>query len=138
MAIAANDWKRLSKDLALEEPSTRAQLVNAESSLGYALPKEYKEFLEKTNGAEGFVGDNSFVNLWRAEELQKLNADYEVENYAPGFLIFGSDGGGEAFAFDLTAPNMPIVKMLFVGMGRETATPISATFWEFLEALYQS
>ena len=50
----------------------------------------------RANGGEGFVG-RAYLILWPIEKLRELNDAYQVEQYAPGFLIFGSDGGGEAF-----------------------------------------
>ena len=64
------------------------------SRLGVSLPGDYLEFLRQHNGGEGFVGDN-YIIFWRAEELADFNREYEVDKYAPGILLFGSDGGGE-------------------------------------------
>jgi len=52
------------------------------------LPREYVEFLNVTNGAEGFIGEN-YVMLWRVQVLALMNQSYQVEKYAPGLLIFG-------------------------------------------------
>ena len=40
--------------------------------------------------------------FWPAEEMEKLNADYEVEQYLPNYFGVGSSGGGELFAVDLS------------------------------------
>jgi hypothetical protein len=47
------------------------------------------------NGGEGSVGD-TYVILWRIEELIEMSKAYDVAEYAPGLFLFGSDGGGEA------------------------------------------
>jgi hypothetical protein len=50
----------------------------AESSLrafedaAFQLPDEYKQFMRRTNGGEGFVG-NAYVILWPIERLRELN-----------------------------------------------------------------
>jgi len=136
-SISPETWERLSSRLTLATPATRAQLSAEERALGLQLPQEYREFLEKSNGAEGFVGKNSYASLWPVNELKELNDAYDVGSYASGYLFFGSDGGGEAFAFDTTS-SMSIVKMLFVGMSREIAVPQADAFWQFLEVLYRS
>ena len=38
------------------------------------------------------IGD-TYVILWKAEELGELNASYQVDEDAPGLLLIGSDGG---------------------------------------------
>lgn len=30
-----------------------------------------------------------------------FNEEYQVRQYAPGVILFGSDGGGEAYGFDI-------------------------------------
>jgi hypothetical protein len=78
-------------------PATDAIIAESEKQLPGKLPLEYVEFLKLTNGAEGFVG-RAYVMLWSVEELASMNHSYEVQDYAPGLLIFGSDGGGEAYS----------------------------------------
>jgi hypothetical protein len=48
---------------------------------------------------EGFIEgelsvDPEWYRLWRPEEIEEFNRDYELSEYAPGFLAFGSNGGG--------------------------------------------
>jgi len=60
------------------------------------------------------------VVIWSAEEIPKLNAAYEVKDYAPGLLLIGSDGGGEALALDTRSDSdpdrWPVVLVPFIGM----------------------
>ena len=48
--------------------------------------------------------------------------------YAPGILLFGSDGGGEGYGFDTQTKGMPIVRIPFIGMARRYATHIAKNF----------
>jgi hypothetical protein len=49
--------------------------------------------------------------IWKIGELLRFNREYEVQVYAPGLLLFGSSGGGEAFAFSLRVPGRtPVVQ----------------------------
>jgi hypothetical protein len=73
--------------------------------------------------------------LWAAEELGRLNKAYEVQTYAPGLVLFGSDGGGEAYGFDLRGDARTIVEVPFVGMDWKLANTISQSFGGFLESL---
>ena len=109
--------------------------IEVESSLN--LPVEYKEFLRKQNGGEGFIG-NAYAMLWRAEELLEKNRSYQVRDYAPGLFLFGSDGGDEAFAFDMRLDSKPIVSVPFVGMKLSETLPVAENFDEFLEVLFKS
>ena len=67
------------------------------------LLPEYLAYLESPNGIiegqrEGVMP--GYFALWPPDELGQNNQEYEVSTYAPGFLCFGSNGGGELFAFD--------------------------------------
>jgi hypothetical protein len=53
-------------------------------------------------------------------------------------LLFGSDGGGQAFAFDTRSAANPIVCVPFVGMELKEALPIASSFTGFLEELFNS
>jgi hypothetical protein len=85
------------------------------ASSGPPLPESYLSFLRLFNGGEGVIGESGYVILWALRDLLPLNSAYEANDLLPGFLLFGSNGGGEAFAFDLTAA-MRICKVPFVGM----------------------
>jgi hypothetical protein len=53
-------------------------------------------------------------------------------------LLFGSSGGGEAFAFDVREPGKtPVVSVPFVGMDLNDIAPLAETFDGFLEYLAQ-
>jgi len=119
-------------------PAPDSVIRRVESDIGIRLPADYVEFLHRANGGEGFIGGNAYVILWRVEELAQMNADYEVRAYAPGLLMFGSDGGGEAFAFDTRSDAAPIVSVPFVGMDVSLARPMGRTFSEFLHQLSTS
>ena len=118
-------------------PAGAEVIMQLEGDSGVNLPGEYKEFLRRQNGGEGFVG-NAYAILWRAEELLEMNKSYQVHEYAPGLFLFGSDGGGEAFAFDVRTAAKPIVSVPFVGMELKEARPVASNFNEFLQALFTS
>jgi len=128
----AHDMSSAAKDLDARSPATDIALTQAEREIGAKLPFEYLEFLKIRNGGEGFVGPNSYVMLWRAEELASLNQAYEVQKYAPGLLLFGSDGGGEAYGFDTRTSDWEIVQVPFVGMTWDLVWPLAKSFKEFL------
>jgi hypothetical protein len=136
--MALQNLDELLSQFNCNAPATIDQLDAFEASAQMRLPGEYREFLLRSNGGEGFIGPSAYAILWRVEELRLLNDGYEVEINAPGLFVFGSDGGGEAFAFDLKGEGSPIVAVPFVGMERKAAWTLAPTFQLFLERLYRT
>src|SRR5690242_4867217 len=108
-------------------------IAESERKLGLKLPAEYVEFLKYSNGGEGFIGENAYVRLWPVEKLSEMNRSYEVVKDAPGLLIFGSNGGGEAYGFDMRVPQPPVVQVPFIGMAWDVAWAAGKSFDDFLK-----
>ena len=132
------DKKQIFEKFNSNPPASVASLRNFELESDFRLPEDYVQFLQQTNGGEGFVGPNAYVILWRLEELLEMNKAYQVAEFAPGLFLFGSDGGGEAFAFDTRSNAKPIVSVPFVGMEVNLVRSIAPNFKEFLKELYTS
>ncbi|WP_442582862.1 SMI1/KNR4 family protein [Mesorhizobium sp. ASY16-5R] len=107
-----------------EAPPHPDVIERLSAKLGGTLPGDYLALLRQHNGGEGFIGDN-YIVFWKVEELADFNREYEVEIYAPGIFLFGSNGGGEGYGFDTQSRAMPIVQIPFVGMERQYATPVA-------------
>ena len=107
----------------------------AAKELGVTLPQDYVDFLKVCNGGEGMIGIN-YATFFRAEELAEMNAAYAVNEYAQGLLMFGTNGGGEAFAFDTRTTPWPVVQLPLIGMELKYATPRAPSFMSFLEAVF--
>jgi hypothetical protein len=127
---------RLMNQLSFRPGAPIALLREVERALGISFPPQYVDFMTKSDGAEGFVGLNSYLMLWPVEEIVSLNEAYKVQTFAPGLTLFGSDGGDMAYAFDARSRAMPIVTVPFVGMDVKEARLCGHTFVEFLEYLY--
>lgn len=128
------DSINLLRDFIRHPGASGAAISNFESESGLRLPAGYKDFLEQSNGGEGFVGE-SYLMLWPIDQLLKLNEDYEVSKYAPGITLFGSDGGGEAFAFDSTGEVVRIVSIPFIGLDRKYARQVASDFPAFFSEI---
>ena len=116
-------------------PGAAGDPVNSFAKVfGFDPPPGYLEFMRRSNGGEGFVSKR-YLMLWPVEELRQHNDGYEVARYAPGLFLFGSDGGGEAYAFDLREATPTIVSVPFVGMSLREATHCGSDFDEFLQGL---
>jgi hypothetical protein len=129
------DLDELLSGLPRQPPASDEAIAASEVALQMELPHEYVEFLKTTNGAEGFIGPSAYVMLWPVEQLDSLNHAYEIQKQAPGLLLFGSDGGGEAYGFDTRIPGWPIVQLPFVGMDWEDARLQGESFKAFLRHL---
>src|SRR5579859_1697783 len=115
MKLSNSERERLLEKFNCGPPASQTSLHQFEAEARAHLPEDYVQFLQRCNGGEGFIG-KAYLILWPVEELVKMNKAYEVEEYASGVLIFGSNGGGEAFAFDMRSDTKPIVSLPFVGM----------------------
>ena len=130
------EFKKLAGQLILKAPAAQSAIDECESKLHIKLPQDYVDFLLRSNGADGPIGETGYVSLWPIEDIPELNKGYRIEEFAPGLLIFGSDGGGEAFAFDLRDPSLSIVGVPFVGMSIDEAKPVASTFTEMLTSIW--
>ncbi|MEO8375757.1 MAG: SMI1/KNR4 family protein [Sphingomonas bacterium] len=114
-------------EFTLSEPADVALIEAAEKEFGFNFPDDYKAFMAQHGGGEGFVGEHYLI-LWGATELSAFNQEYEFPVYAPALVAFGSDGGGEAFAFDTRASPPPIVMVPFIGMSNDDAIRVADSF----------
>jgi len=120
----------------VQEPASHEDLQQLAGRLGCAVPDDYVEFLRLSNGAEGFVGRDEYIALYSIEDIIKANVEEEFwREYVPGLLLFCSNGGGTAYAFDRRTPDMPVVDTPFIGGGLDYLTPQGNTLSEFIESL---
>lgn len=106
-----------------------SDIENLLENLSFKLPDDYISFLKKSNGGEGFI-DDEYIILWKAEELILFNKEYQVSEYVDDVFFIGSNGGGEAIAYDLT--NMSINYIPFIGMNRKYLAFKSENFKDFI------
>jgi SMI1/KNR4 family protein SUKH-1 len=131
------DKQRLLARFNGNPPADTSSMRQLETDASIRLPEDYARFLLEVDGGEGFVGD-TYLILWRAGELLAMNEAYQVPEYAPGLFLFGSDGGGEAFAFDTRSDAKPIVSVPLVGMELKVVRLVASNFTAFLEELFKS
>jgi hypothetical protein len=129
--------EELLADFKLEIPASESVLQAEERALGSPLPSDYKAFLLRHNGGEGFIGKHYLI-LWKAEELAKFNEGYEVPKYAPGFIMFGSTGGGDGFAFDTRKSPFRVMQVPFIGMSVEDGFFVADSFHRLLERMIET
>lgn len=72
-----------------------------EERLNASFPQDYITLLKRSNGGEGYVGEN-YISLWKVEDLPALNEEYQIQKYlSEKFLGIGTDGGGICYGFCL-------------------------------------
>jgi len=95
------------------------------------LPALYRVFIATNGLFEGFAGlsgDEHYVILWGEDEIATANSEMDVDVYAPGFVAFAGNGGGEIYAFD---PGGAVFVFPMIGMEPEAATKVADDFLEF-------
>ena len=92
------------------------------------LPKDYLSYISAGGCDSGFTsGDPGYFQLWAPDEVDGLNRDYRAQEFAPGFVGFGSDGGGEMLAFDAAGA---VYMIPFIGGGSKDAKKIASNWSE--------
>lgn len=101
---------------------------------GHEVPPDYIDFVRQFNGAHGWIGKRHLI-LFPVEKLDAINQSAGVERFAPGLVIFGSDGGGKSYAFDFRDQRTYIVEFYDADIGDEEPERCSDTFEGFLNWL---
>lgn len=97
------------------------------------LPEEYVRYCAGDGPKEGGLSVQPlWFQLWPAGQVEQLNREYRVAEFAPGFLGFGSNGSGELLAFDATGR---VFMIPLVGMSAEDARPVADSWSELLEKM---
>lgn len=81
---------------------------------------------------EGFTRNDNpgYVELWAIEDIPQENTAIKMDLYAPGFVAFAGNGGGEVLAFDAFGA---VYMIPLIGMEAEQAVKIADSFAEFAE-----
>jgi hypothetical protein len=108
-------------------PASDAEIDAFAKQSGITLPEEYVCFLRKMNGGTGFVGSN-YVDLWAVDTLIEYNRGYGAGEFVPELLLLGSDGGGQALAFDRRNRNWPVIMVPFIPLDIREAVIIAPSF----------
>ena len=92
-------------------------------------PEEYRTFMAEGGPTSGGLSvDPGWFDLWPVAQLDELNAAYKTDDFVPGFCGFGSNGGGELFAFDAEGA---IFMIPFVPMEAKSAVKIADSWNDF-------
>jgi hypothetical protein len=100
-----------------------------------AVPDEYLSILAHSNGAEGSIGQTNYLVLWPAELIVEYNNGYGVDKFAPGLLLFGTDGGNAGYGFDCRAEPFMVVEVSLAGLDWSDAITVAPNLVVFLQHL---
>jgi hypothetical protein len=112
-------------------PLSASTVVRLVSQLRRPIPSGFSEMYCAHNGADGFARD-SYVRIYPLDHLGDLNRSFQTARFAPGLTIFGSNGGGEALAFD---PNGMIIQVTFIPLRAEYANVMGRSISELFGTL---
>jgi hypothetical protein len=99
------------------------------------LPAQYADYFASDGPKEGALTvEPGWFQLWPPAKVEEMNRNYHVLDFAPGFLGFGSSGGGELLAFDTAGC---VVMIPFIPMSPEYALPVASSWSEFIERIEQ-
>lgn len=118
-----------------EPPAPAAAIADLRQALGVALPDEYVEILREMNGGEGPIGEAAYIMIYPIAGVILAHQKDLIHEEWPGVVVFATDGGDVAYAFDTRVPEMPIVETSF---SDPTAFPLKAvgrTLREWFEYL---
>ncbi len=119
------------KKLKINPGAPKDLIDSVEQKIGVKFPADYKKFLLMSNGVSGFVG-KSYLLIWALEEIVEINQQASVNEFAPGLILFGSDGGGMSYALDTRDPIFSIVEVPNIGMSLDEVKFCGSSLHEFL------
>ena len=131
-----DEKKYLFENFTFNSPIPKKGIEEVEKELKIKFPPGYVDFMLKTNGGEGTIGEESYLKLWKVEVLLESNEGYLVSEFAPGLLIIGSDGGGTAYGYDFREELPKLIEVDFIGMDIKNPYYSTYDFFEFIEYLY--
>jgi len=104
--------------------------MNAESTQSRPFPPEFVAYHHRGAPLEGFVSSTQigYFKLWPLAEIETWNREYEVAEYAPELLAFGSNGAGEMLAFNRLNQ---VLMVPFIAMEMEDAILLAASWSDF-------
>lgn len=122
----------LLKGLVSARGVDRELVLKTLSAFTQALPNDFIEVFSTSNGYEGPIGKSGYLVIWPVEDIHRNNEEYGFLEYLPGIVAFGSDGGGEAFAFDFRNGESTVVQVPFASMSDADVEELAGSFSKFL------
>lgn len=100
MNLTSAEWQPILDQLDLRPPASLSETTVLQHAFPRALPEDYLQFLQVSDGAIGH-GPNLFIIIDQCGEVLELNRLSGIEISDPPMVIIGSDGCGNILAIDL-------------------------------------
>jgi hypothetical protein len=123
------------KDWQTQMGSPADELADLISASSNPLPDDYLSYLNFSNGGEGPLGvDPLWLVLDNAAFVAHSLREGIFAEFFPGFVVIGSNGAGEAIAFDFrrgVANGIVYFDMTNIDL-TESIQPLAASFTELM------
>jgi hypothetical protein len=98
------------------------------------LPQQYIDYINNGGLKYGFTSHEfgGYFALDDLDAIDEYNRLSEIGTYLPGYIIFGSDGGGEYFAFNKKG-NVFLIPM--IGMDVDSPIKIAESWNEYIKCI---
>lgn len=123
--------EKLNKNTSPNEDELNTLLMK----IDFSIDKDYLLFINRYNGAEGFISKENYVLLWNIQDLIALNPYYEDEPQCNNYFFFGSNGSNLGYAFDKIKGG--IISIDFLEIGSVEPFFIAKSFGAFGDNLSQ-
>jgi len=114
-------------------PPNPDQLSNLINKIDFAIGNDYWDFIKNHDGAEGFLNDTNFIQLWGIDNLIALNPYYPNDPTCEELFFFGTNGSNLGYAFDKKTGG--IISLDFIDIGVENPTATASSFTELINNL---
>jgi hypothetical protein len=101
LQLEKNGWKK-------RTPATEKEIESLQLAFGITLPEEYLAILQYSNGGS-LYGFQTPLIVYAISEVLALHHEHDLYESIPESLIFGGDGGGTIYAFDLRSKNHQVL-----------------------------
>jgi hypothetical protein len=98
------------------------------------LPADLRAFLERHDGGRGKVGTRPLI-LWNADQIARETQSQEVSLATPGLLLFGTDGGAEAYGHLARLRQKRYGRIPLIAAGAHEFESLADSFDDLLQAL---
>jgi len=135
--------ERLTDPLKKNAPAPPGAIRAAEARLDFRFPPDYVEFLESSDGAQGWLqvsrpaGEpDYYLMLWPIAGVVDVNEIPDVKAASGDLVLFGSDGGSENYGFRRADTGSAIVQCPNVRSDASGDIPRGSSFLDFLRDLH--
>jgi len=118
-----------------KDPVDDFDFKEIENKIGFELPTDYKEYIEKYSSYETQIGEE-FFKLWEFDKLLDWNIGYEIIENLEKTIGIGDNGGGELIGLkSLGDGNINVILTPFIDLDEEYHITIGSSFTDFLKRM---